>query len=204
MAKQGSKAAKPTAVPAASRTISDTAEALGLNLLEYRLFSQVFDSVWTHPETSQDRKLHIMATTMALVQGIKPTDDVERMLAAQMVATHTGAMECLRRAAVEGQTFAGRDLNLKHAAKFLTIYARQVEALDKHRGKGQQKVTVEHVQIESGAQAVVGNVRTGDKVTPQISDSEDRAKVITSAPGTLLDPPAKMAMRAEHRRKRSD
>jgi hypothetical protein len=34
-----------------------------------------------------------------------------------------------------------------------------MEALDKHRGKGQQKITVEHVTVEAGGQAIVGNVR---------------------------------------------
>jgi len=78
-----------------------------------------------------------------------------------MVATHSAAMEGLKRAMLPGQTFEGRDQNLKHATKLLSLYARQVEVLDKHRGKGQQKVTVEHVHVEKGGQAIVGNVETG-------------------------------------------
>jgi len=35
------------------------------------------------------------------------------------------------------------------------------EALDKHRGKGQQKVTVEHVHVHRGGQAIVGAVKAG-------------------------------------------
>jgi len=35
-----------------------------------------------------------------------------------------------------------------------------VEALNRHRGKGQQKVTVEHVHVHAGGQAIVGNVGT--------------------------------------------
>ncbi len=38
---------------------------------------------------------------------------------------------------------------------------QQVETLDKHRGKSQQKITVEHVNVEAGGQAIVGNVHTG-------------------------------------------
>lgn len=37
-------------------------------------------------------------------------------------------------------------------------YASLLEALNRHRGKGQQKVTVEHVHVYAGGQAVVGNV----------------------------------------------
>ena len=36
-----------------------------------------------------------------------------------------------------------------------------VEALDKHRGRGQQTVRVEHVHVHPGAQAVVGAVSQG-------------------------------------------
>ena len=100
-------------------------------------------------------------------------------MAAQMVATHSAAMECLRRAMFEGQTFEGRDQNLKHAAKFLSIYTRQVEVLDKHRGKGQQKVTVEYVNVEPGGQAIVGHVEMGKRkrrkgpATPAIDHSPE-------------------------------
>jgi hypothetical protein len=69
------------------------------------------------------------------------------MLVAQMVAAHSAAMECYRRAMLPDQTFAGCDSNLKHAAKLSRTYAELLLALDKHRGKGQQRVTVEHVHV---------------------------------------------------------
>ena len=37
-------------------------------------------------------------------------------------------------------------------------HAVLLEALNRHRGKGQQKVTVEHVHVHSGGQAIVGMV----------------------------------------------
>jgi hypothetical protein len=36
------------------------------------------------------------------------------------------------------------------------------EALNRHRGKGQQKGTVEHVHIYEGEQAIVGKVEASD------------------------------------------
>ncbi len=56
------------------------------------------------------------------------------------------------------QTPAGRDTNLKHAVKFMGIFTKQLEALARLRGKGQQKMTVERVNVESGGQAIVGQV----------------------------------------------
>lgn len=103
---------------------------------------------------------HDGKSLLAALEAIAPRDGVEGMLAAQMIGTHETAMECLGRGMVEGQSFEGRDMNLKHAEKLLQIYARQVEVLDKHRGKGQQKITVEHVTVEAGGQAIVGNVET--------------------------------------------
>jgi hypothetical protein len=40
-------------------------------------------------------------------------------------------------------------------------YAAQMAALGKHRNKGKQTVTVQHVNVEGGGQAIVGNVQTG-------------------------------------------
>jgi len=93
------------------------------------------------------------------------------MLAAQTVGTHTAALDYLRRAALHGQSFEARDLNLKHAQKPMSLYAQQIAALNEHRGRGQQKVTVEHVHVHSGGQAIVGNVEKGGERKLQSSGS---------------------------------
>lgn len=95
---------------------------------------------------------------LALVHALEPKDAAESMLCCQMALTHTQIMECQRRANIEGQTFEGRDVNLRHAERFTRIYTQQLDALNKHRGKGQQKVTVEHVTVNDGGKAVVGSV----------------------------------------------
>jgi hypothetical protein len=55
----------------------------------------------------------------------------------------------------------GRRENLSQANKLSRTYATLLEALNRHRGKGQQKVTVEHVHVHEGGQAIVGNVAGG-------------------------------------------
>lgn len=84
-----------------------------------------------------------------------------------MIGTHAAALDCLRRAAFQGQSFEARDSNLKHAQKLLSLCAQQMAALDKHRGRGQQKVTVEHVHVHSGGQAIVRSVEKGESGQPQ-------------------------------------
>lgn len=95
---------------------------------------------------------------LALLHELAPQDAAETMLCTQMVGTQMLAMECLKRANLAEQTFEGRELNMRHGERFLRIFTQQLDALNKHRGKGQQKVTVEHVTVNEGGQAVVGSV----------------------------------------------
>ena len=129
--------------------------------VEGHLGKEVFNALWLGDGLTKDQTAERLVLAYALLQGIKRQGGIDGMLGAQMVATHSAAMECLRRAMIPEQTLAGRDL--KHAAKLLAIYARQVEVLDKHRGKGQQKVTVEYVNVEPGGQAIVGHVEMGKR-----------------------------------------
>lgn len=146
--------------------------------LQTVVVNQVLNALWLPPDVSEEGRAHRMAAAIALLQGIKPRDELEGTLAAQMVATHSAAMECLRRAMIPNQTFEGRDASLRHAERLLATYARQLEVLDKHRGKGQQQVTVKHINVQSGGQAVVGNVQTN----PRSQDRSDRR-----APPALTD-----------------
>jgi hypothetical protein len=91
------------------------------------------------------------------MQGIAPKDQIEGMLAAQMIATHHAAMNCYRIAA-KSEMIDSMNIAFNSANKLLRTYAMQMEALNRYRGKGQQKITVEQVSINSGAQAIIGNV----------------------------------------------
>ena len=112
----------------------------------------------------------MISATQALID-MAPKDDIERMLVTQMIGTHEAAIECLRRAMIEGQGFESRDVNLKHAEKLMAVYTKQIEALNKHRGKGQQNITVKHVNVAAGGQAIVGNVEAG-KPVPGLSETK--------------------------------
>ena len=124
-------------------------EATGTNdpELAQRLINQVYETLWLPAELSDEERLQHVRAAIAALRGIRPQDEVEGMLATQMVATHAAAMECLRRAMIREQTFEGRESSLRHAAKLLSIFAKQLETLNRNRGKGQQKVTVEYVNV---------------------------------------------------------
>jgi len=104
-----------------------------------------------------DRQL---VAAYAGLAGIAPKDELEGMMAAQLIAAHSATMECYRRAMLAEQSFEGRREALSHANKLSRTFAMLLDALNRHRGKGQQKVTVEHVHVHAGGQAVVGAVAT--------------------------------------------
>jgi hypothetical protein len=56
-----------------------------------------------------------------------------------------------------------------------------LEALNRHRGRGEQKVRVEHVHVHSGGQAIVGAVEGGGGVSTE-NDRQPHAKALTHAP----------------------
>jgi len=106
-----------------------------------------------------DRK-QIQAAVAAL-KGINPKDEIEGMLAAQMVATHNAAMECFRRAAFLDQGSKSRLENLNLANKLSQSYAALMKTLDRHRGKGQQHVTVEYVNVQQSGNTFLGPIIPG-------------------------------------------
>ncbi len=152
------------------------------------LANQAVQALWVKNSSTEERDKQLSATVAALM-GIAPKDELEGMMAAQLVAAHNAAMECYRRAMIGEQSFEGRRENLTQANKLSRTYAALVEALNRHRGKGQQKVTVEHVHVHAGGQAVVGMIATpGQPGGGDVSKGEEQphAKQIANAPEPAL------------------
>jgi hypothetical protein len=79
------------------------------------------------------------------------------MLAAQMVAVHAATMTFGRRLALV-ETIAQQDSAERAFNKLARTFTTQMEALKRYRTGGEQKVTVQHVSVSEGGQAIVGNV----------------------------------------------
>jgi hypothetical protein len=153
-------------------------KGLGLSP-ELRLGSRIAELqrlLWLPEGLSEEDKHLRLARAIELYEGLGPSDTGEAMLAQQMVGTHQAAMECLRRAMIPNQTFEGRNAALKQATQLMALYDKQVRTLQKSKGKGQQKVTVEHVHVEAGGQAIVGNVEAGTSNAPSTASSPAPAK----------------------------
>jgi hypothetical protein len=148
------------------------------------LANQTVRTLWFFEDSDEDEIQRQRRAALEALIGIKPRDELEGMIAAQLVACHNASMECYRRAMIGEQTFEGRRENLNQANKLSRTYANLLEALNRHRGKGQQKVTVEHVHVHEGGQAIVGNVETpGGGFSPK---AKDQPHALTHAPGTTM------------------
>jgi hypothetical protein len=145
------------------------------------LIGQAFAALW---QKNSDCDTPEREGTLAAMIDIKPRDALKGMLIGQAIASHNAAMECYRRAMIYEQTFEGRRENLNQANKLSRTFASLTEALDRHRGKGQQRITVEHVNVHPGGQAIVGAVTARRGSSPKSKEQSGAMREITHEPST--------------------
>ena len=96
---------------------------------------------------------------LAMIEAAAPRDELEGALAVQLACTHMAAMAILGKL----DSGFGTDRRIaafgSAAARLLRAYAMQVEVLRRLRNGGQQFVRVEHIHVNDGGQAVIGNVK---------------------------------------------
>ncbi len=125
--------------------------------------------VWPKPKNTED---HLIRAS-AVMAEMAPQNATEAMLATQMIAAHDVALMFLRRATLDNQTFDGIEANVHRASRLMRIFNEQLEAMQKLKGKAsQQKVTVEHVHVHEGGQAIVGAVQTGVAPRAELKDQQ--------------------------------
>jgi hypothetical protein len=108
---------------------------------------------------SQGRELDPMGINfmLSVIKGIQPRDQVEAMLASQMAAVHMAAMTLARRLE-HVEDIRQQDSAERAFTKLTRTFAAQMVALKRYRTGGEQKITVQHVTVSDGGQAIVGNV----------------------------------------------
>ncbi len=99
-----------------------------------------------------------LAVALAQMAELEPQTPLEAMLISQMVAVNTAVGRVMASAMAREQKLECRERNINLAGKLQRTFIQQADTLQKLRGKGQQKVTVEHVHVHQGGQAVVCNI----------------------------------------------
>jgi len=142
------------------------------------LANQAFQTLWLK-HSDQEMRDRQLSATVAAMGGIGPKDELEGT--AQLLAAHDAAMECYRRAMVGEQTFEGRRENLSQANKLSRTYAVLLDALNRHRGKGQQTAGSNTLPSKPVAKpsSATSTPRGGDR--PK-SEDKPYAKQIAHAP----------------------
>jgi len=143
-------------------------EALGTpdSDLQSHLLAQVcqtFEGTVSDGVFDKDKVISAYNHSMAILSGIQPQDELEGMLAVQMIGVHNMAMDYMGKATrIDRVDFMSTYMN--GATKSLRAFVAQMEALKKYRTGGQQKMVVEHVHVNEGGQAIVGTVNQGGEV----------------------------------------
>jgi hypothetical protein len=102
-------------------------------------------------------------------ESIQASNSLEKMLAHQLAVVHQGALRLLDRALSyeaggramrEGDSVEACRL-ANAAARLMSVFQDGLVTLQRVRTGGNQTVTVQHVTVADGGQAVIGNVQAG-------------------------------------------
>ena len=106
----------------------------------------------------QDIDEHGLNFMLSVIKGIEARDQLEAMLAAQMAAVHMASMTFAGRLERADDDIPQQDCAARAFNKLTRTFAMQMEALNRYRSGAEQKVTLQHVSVAEGGQAIVGNV----------------------------------------------
>ncbi len=119
-------------------------------------------------------KADITALAVDAANSIDAENCLEKMLAHQMAAAHNAVMTMMDQAAGISSQMSNRDpivcetSNIQatrlfnSANRLMKTFQQGLLTIQKIRNGGNQTVTVQHVNVSDGGQAVIGNVGDGD------------------------------------------
>jgi hypothetical protein len=110
-----------------------------------------------------------VALAVDAAESIQAANSLEKMLAHQLAVAHEASMRLMDRAlAYEAGGRSMREGDSVEAcrlantvARLMSVFQDGLLTLQRLRTGGNQTVTVQHVNVQPGAQAVIGNVQTG-------------------------------------------
>jgi hypothetical protein len=102
----------------------------------------------------------VAALALDTADTMRASNSLEKMLAHQMAVLHDTAMQNASKAALEQDpVHSVRMMNLSLRA--MDTFQKGLLTFKRLRGSGEQKITIQHVNVTQGGQAVIGQVQTG-------------------------------------------
>lgn len=102
----------------------------------------------------------VAAMALDVAETVQASNSLEKMLAHQMAAIHDAGMRAMQRANITQDTAQATKL-INASTRCFDTFQRAAVTLDRLRGKQEQRILVQHVNVGQGAQAVIGNIQTG-------------------------------------------
>lgn len=102
----------------------------------------------------------IAALALDTAESAGAVGSIEQMLAHQVAAAHHQMMSMLTKASVEPNPTLQMQYSAL-AAKWMSASNNVALTLKKLKANGEQRITIQHVNVSDGGQAVIGDVRAG-------------------------------------------
>ena len=141
----------------ASRSLGDVLIMEALATTDWHFAEGIVNAIAYLSSTGQKFDARSTHFALSIINGIEPRNEVETLLASQMAAVHMATMNAALRVG-NATNLPQYDSAVQGFNKLARTFAMQLEALKRHRSNGEQKVTVQHVHVNEGGQAIVGTV----------------------------------------------
>jgi hypothetical protein len=125
--------------------------------------NEIADQAAVEASLDQSRLMLQSGTEVAAMalddaNSIQASNSLEKMLAHQSAVAHKLMMEQMGQACYE-QNARDQTERLNAAARCMAVYQQGLLALHKIRQNGQQRITVQYVNVNDGSRALIGNIQ---------------------------------------------
>lgn len=129
------------------------------------LSEQAMEALWQEGLSPDEVEKHEKAVVAGLI-GIAPKDELEGMMAVQLIAAHNASLAAYRRAMDAKHPFDRWREAITQANSLSRTFSTLLDALHRYRGKSQQKITVEHVHRPSDTSSEGGTRLRAARMIP--------------------------------------
>lgn len=122
----------------------------------------IMETVQSMLLTSKEASLDEYAANSLLyfLQEMRPRDAFESMLALRMTSLHYMGMRELTKAN-SSKSMDSTNQHISRVTKLTRLWNEAMDRWEKHRKVADQTIIIEHVNVNSGAQAIIGSVSHG-------------------------------------------
>lgn len=111
--------------------------------------------------SKREAEINRLNAILDTLYAMKPNDEIEGMLITRLIALHFQITKQMQALSLNDLTSEQVDSLINRSTKLTRLYNETVDTLSRYRRKGEQKVVVQHVNVNDGGQAMVGNFQAG-------------------------------------------